>query len=257
MKRLDIESVRRRFEGRDLRYFDTIDTTMREASRLASSGCAAGTAVIAEEQTAGQGRHGHVWDSRKGLGLYLSIVLRPDVPRESSPTLTIALGFAAADAIVAATGVACDLRWPNDLMIGYRKTAGILVQLADSAAVAGIGINVNQTVFPADLADEATSLRIESGREHSRESILGELLPAVDRYVTLLEERGAGAILDLFSRRSSYASGKRVTVRQDGRILHGTTAGVNDSGFLIVRKDDGSDELILAGGVRAAGARRG
>jgi BirA family biotin operon repressor/biotin-[acetyl-CoA-carboxylase] ligase len=257
MNRLDIESVRLRCEGRDLRYFETIDTTMREASRLAASGCAAGTAVIAEEQTAGQGRHGHSWDSRKGFGLYLSLVLRPDVPREASPTLTMALGLAAAEAIAAATGVACDLRWPNDLMIGYRKAAGILVQLTDAAAIAGIGINVNHTVFPAELVDEATSLRIESGREQSREGILVELLPAVDRYVALLEDCGAGAILDLFSRRSSYASGKRVTVRQDGRILHGTTAGVNDCGFLIVRKDDGSDEIILAGGVRAAGARRG
>src|SRR5262249_46329960 len=140
-----------------------------------------GTVVIAEEQTAGQGRHGHTWQSKKGLGLYLSVVL----PRESTPALTMALGLATAEAITTATALTCDLRWPNDVMIGNRKTAGILAQLVESAAIAGIGINVNHEIFPAELAGEATSLRIESGREQSREQLLIALLPAVDRYVEL------------------------------------------------------------------------
>src|SRR5258706_14985134 len=140
---LDIESVRRQLPGRDLRYFDSIDTTMLEATRLAELGCPSGTAVIAEEQTAGQGRHGHAWRSEKGLGIYCSILLRPELPRDAVPTLTMALGLAAAEAIYAAAGLACDLRWPNDVMIGDKKIAGILAQLVDSAAIAGLGINVN------------------------------------------------------------------------------------------------------------------
>jgi BirA family biotin operon repressor/biotin-[acetyl-CoA-carboxylase] ligase len=244
---LNIDFLRSHLPGRELRYFDSIDTTMREAA-----GCPPGTVVIAEEQTAGQGRHGHSWHSEKGQGLYLSIVL----PGESAPTLTMALGLAVAEAIAAAAGVVCDLRWPNDVMIGNRKAAGILAQLVEPVAIAGIGVNVNHTTFPAELAEEATSLRIESGREQSREQLLIALLPAVDRYVQLLLDRGPSAILDLFSRRSSYASGKRVTVRQGDSNLQGTTAGLSDAGFLIVRKDDGSDEIILAGGVRAAGAGR-
>jgi len=250
---LDIEFVRRALPGREVHYYETIDTTMRAAAALGVSG----SAVIAEVQTAGQGRHGHSWHSEKSVGLYLSVILRPVLHWESAPTLTMALGLATADAITAATGLVCDLRWPNDLMIGSKKVAGILTQLIDSAAVAGIGVNVNHERFPDELAGEATSLRIESGRPHSREQILIELLPAVDRYVAILEDRGASAILDLFSRRSTYASGKRVVVRQGDSTLHGTTAGLNDAGFLVVRKDDGSDEIILAGGVRAAGARRG
>jgi BirA family biotin operon repressor/biotin-[acetyl-CoA-carboxylase] ligase len=244
---LNIDFVRTQLPGRDLRYFDTIDTTMREAA-----GCQPGTVVIAEEQTAGQGRHGHAWHSEKGLGLYLSVVL----PRESTPALTMALGLATAEAITIATFVTCDLRWPNDVMIGNRKTAGILAQLVESAAIAGIGINVNHQIFPTELAEEATSLRIESGQEQSREQLLVALLPAVDRYVKLLVDEGPSAILDQFSRHSTYATGKRVTVRQGNSILQGTTAGLNDDGFLVVRKDDGSDEIIFAGGVRATGARR-
>ena len=210
---LDIEFVRKQLPGRELHYFESIDTTMREAATLAERGAESGTVVIADEQIAGQGRHGHAWVSEKGLGLYASILLRPALRRESAPTLTMALGLATAEAIATVTGVVCDLRWPNDIMIGDRKAAGILTQLLDSSAVAGIGVNVNQDRFPSELT-EATSLRIASGSLQSRENLLIELLPAVDRYVEILEERGAAAILDLFSRRSTYASGKRVVVRK-------------------------------------------
>jgi BirA family biotin operon repressor/biotin-[acetyl-CoA-carboxylase] ligase len=244
---LNIDFVRQHLPDRDLRYFESVETTMREAAA-----CPPGSTVIADEQTAGQGRHGHSWHSEKGLGLYLSVILQ----REPAPALTMALGLATAEAITTATGIICDLRWPNDVMIGNRKAAGILTQLLESAAIAGIGVNVNHPSFPAALAEEATSLRIESGQEQSREQILIALLPAVDRYVQMLADRGASAILDLFSRRSSYASGKRVTVQQGDSVLQGTTAGLNNDGFLVIRKDDGSDETIFAGGVRAAGARR-
>ena len=242
----DIDRVRAAFPGRSILYYSSLDSTMN-----AAAGQEIGTVVVADEQTAGQGRHGHSWHSETDSGLYVSVVLEP------APVLTLALGLAAVEAVAQVAGVACDLRWPNDVMIGHKKTAGILAQLADSAAVAGIGVNVNHQRFPEELAEEATSLRIESGREHSRERLLIELLPAVDRYVAMLEQRGGAAILDLFSRRSSYASGKRVVVRQGGSTVLGTTAGLNDAGFLVVRKDDGSDEIILAGGVRAAGSRRG
>ena len=247
---LNIHQIRSQLPYRKLHYFDTIDTTMREAAALAAAGAAPGTTVIAEEQTAGQGRHGHAWHSEHGAGLYCSILL----PREASPTLTMALGLAVAEAITASTGLICDLRWPNDVMIGNRKVAGILAQLVDNAAVAGIGVNVNHQRFPAELAEEATSLRLESGRGQSPERLLIALLPAVDRYVGMLVEHGSAPILDLFSRRSSYSSGKRVVVHQGDTVLRGTTAGLNDDGFLVVRKDDGSDEIIFAGGVRAAGA---
>jgi BirA family biotin operon repressor/biotin-[acetyl-CoA-carboxylase] ligase len=254
---LNIEFVASQFPQRRLYYFETLDSTMREAAALTAAGALSGTTVIADEQTAGQGRHGHTWHSEKAHGLYVSIVLRPDLPTESAPALTIALGLATLDAISETTRLRCDLRWPNDVMIDNKKAAGILAHLLESAAIAGIGINVNHDRFPIELHEEATSLRLESGCEQSRERILIQLLPAVDRYVNLLAEAGPGPILAQFARRSSYATGKRVMVHQGDSVLCGTTAGLNDAGFLVVRKDDGSDEIILAGGVRAAGARRG
>lgn len=249
---LDMESVRRGLPDRDVRYFETVGSTMADAANLAQAGCPAGTAVVAGEQTAGQGRYGRSWHSEKGAGLYVSTVLRPVLPPEALPALTLALGIATAEAIERVTGLVCDLRWPNDVMLSGAKVAGILVQIADSGVIAGIGINVNHAVFPPELAAEATSLRIASNRPQSREHLLIDLLPAVDRFVAMLADRGRQAVLDQFTSRSSYARDKRVRVDQGAQVLVGTTAGLNSSGFLMVRGDDGTENVILSGGVRPA-----
>jgi BirA family biotin operon repressor/biotin-[acetyl-CoA-carboxylase] ligase len=140
----------------------------------------------------------------------------------------------------------CDLRWPNDVMLAGKKVAGILVQ----NAIAGIGINVNHTSFPAELASEATSLRLQTGAPVSLTGVVLTLLPAIDAFVELDKD----TIVRLFARASSYAAGRRVTVTQPDGIIEGTTAGLDPSGFLMVRQDDGTDTLIVAGGVRAAGS---
>ena len=233
--------------------YDTIESTMIEAALLADGGAPHGTAVVADTQTAGIGRHGHSWHSERGVGLYVSIVLRPQLPPDSVPTLTLALGLAAQSAI----GHGCDLRWPNDLMLNDRKVGGILVQFAADAFIAGIGINVNHAQMPAELDDIATSLRIETGREHDREALLTRLLGAVDREAAALERNGRAAVIAEFTARSTYASAKRVFIETGRGLTLGTTAGLDPSGFLFVDTDDGSRELILAGGVRAAGIGRG
>jgi len=213
--------------------YATVDSTMRIAAELPI-----GDVVVAAEQTAGQGRHGHTWHSPAGTGLYCSIVLDP------RPLLTLALGLATAEALA----VPCDLRWPNDVMLGDRKVAGILVHLVDDKAIAGIGINLTQTEFPPEL--EATSLKLHTGRDVSADELLERLLAAIPNYTVLPPDD----ILRLFARASSYAAGRRVIVHLPDGIIQGTTAGLNPDGYLIVRKDDGTDTLILAGGVRAAGA---
>jgi BirA family biotin operon repressor/biotin-[acetyl-CoA-carboxylase] ligase len=249
---LDIDQVRRQLPNRRIAFFESITSTMHEAAAMAAAGCPSGTAVVADEQTAGQGRHGHAWHSEPGAGLYLSVVLRLPLPPDSLPVLTLALGLAAAETIARATDLAPDLRWPNDVMLGDRKTAGILVQLVDSVAIAGLGVNVNHPAFPPEIAAEATSLRLASGRAHSREDLLIGLLPTIDSFCRMLVEGGPQPILDQFARHSSYARGKRVRVEQSGSIVTGTTAGLDPSGFLKLRADDGSESLILAGGVRPA-----
>ena len=244
MTPLDIGGLRREFPDRRIDYYPSIDSTMRVAAALEP-----GAVVLAEEQRAGLGRHGHTWHSEAGSGIYCSLVLAP------APVLTLALGLAAQDAIAKSTGIACDLRWPNDVMIGDRKVAGILVQLSGAKAIAGIGINVNHKSFPPELASEATSLsREKCGAGASacqpvpREPIIAALLRAADEYLAY----DTSAILRLFTQASSYAAGRRVEVQQTDGVIRGVTAGLNPDGFLVVRQDDGTDTLIIAGGVRAA-----
>ena len=247
---IDLEWLRSQLPDRRFEWHPTISSTMTAASRLASEGTASGTVVGAEEQTAGQGRHGRAWHSEPGSGLYISIILRRRFTPTALPVVTLALGLAVREAILKAAELACDLRWPNDLLIESQKCAGILTTLESSAIIAGIGINVNHSWFPAELSNIATSLRIASGRVHSRERLLVSLLATVDAYCDLLETKGRAPIIEAFARASSYVSGRRVCVDQDGSQLRGTTAGLNDSGFLILRGDDGANNVIVAGGVR-------
>ena len=236
---MNLDRLRGAFPARAIEHHATLVSTMQRAA-----GQPFGTIILADEQTAGRGRHGHSWHSEPRSGIYFSTVLEP------APLLTLALGLATAEAIARSTGIACDLRWPNDVMLGGKKIAGILVELVNGSAIAGIGINVNHATLPPDLAREATSLRLHAGRELDRTEIVLALIPAIDTFAALDHD----SILRLFTHSSSYAAGRRVTVDQPGGRIEGTTAGLDPSGYLVVRKDDGTDTLILAGGVRAAGS---
>ena len=247
---LDIESVRASLPGRIIQWHAAIESTMPEASRLAAAGCASGTAVVAEQQTAGVGRFERPWHSEAESGLYVSVVLRPSLIPDELPLITLSLGLATVDAILKTTGVTCDLRWPNDVLIRDMKCAGILTELDGEAVIAGIGINVNHTQFPAELNGIATSLRIASGQLQSRERVLTELLPAIDSFSAILAERGKQSILDMFSRASSYVRDRRVQVDRGDSIVEGITTGLTPSGFLIVRDDLGQANIIISGGVR-------
>jgi BirA family biotin operon repressor/biotin-[acetyl-CoA-carboxylase] ligase len=220
----------------------TTTSTMKDAAVLAANGAPHGTAIVAERQTGGIGRHGHSWHSESPGGLYLSMVLR--LPTAPSPALTMALGLAVQRSVDDLTGVTTDLRWPNDVMLNERKLAGILVQSAEGGAlIAGIGINVNQSSFPEDLAAIATSLKIETGKEHDKETLLNRVIAESLRYAALSQPE----ILKQFEARSTYVRGKAVTV--DGRI-EGVTAGLDANGFLLVQTDAGL-QTILTGCVRA------
>jgi BirA family transcriptional regulator, biotin operon repressor / biotin---[acetyl-CoA-carboxylase] ligase len=244
---LDIE----RINSDRLHYFQTIGSTMQEAARLAGTGAPHGTIVIAEEQTAGVGRLGRSWVSEPEVGIYCSILLRLALSPGNLPIATLLLGLATAEAIQKATSVACDLRWPNDVLINGRKVAGILAQLVDSCIIAGIGINVNHTTLPDGLRTPATSIRLESGgRVQSRENILIQLLESLDSFCGLLAAEGPKAILRAFTAASSYALNRRVILEETGQ--KGTTAGLDENGFLLVHFDSGRTGRIAAGGVRAA-----
>jgi len=217
----------------------TTASTMKDAAALAAKGEPHGTAVIAEIQTAGIGRQGHTWHSDDTGGLYISIILRLT---GSGPILTMALGLAVQRAVNDLAQVSTDLRWPNDVMLSERKLAGIMVQAAEGALIAGIGLNVNQSAFPQDLAGLATSLKIETGREHDKDALANRIIAESLRYATLPKAQ----ILKRFEECSTWPRGKAVSV--DDKIK-GVTAGLDENGFLLIQTAE-KLETVIAGGVR-------
>jgi BirA family transcriptional regulator, biotin operon repressor / biotin---[acetyl-CoA-carboxylase] ligase len=214
-------------------------STMKDAAALAHEGKPHGTAVIADVQTAGIGRQGHQWHSEDLGGLYVSIVLRLQA---QPPVLTMALGLAVQRAVNDLAQVSTDLRWPNDVLLNERKLAGILVQAAEGALIAGIGLNVNQSTFPPDLTEIATSLKIETGREHSKDALADRIIAESLRYATLSKRE----ILHRFEECSTWPRGKAVAVDD---TIRGVTAGLDENGFLLVQTAE-KLETIIAGGVR-------
>ena len=221
---------------------------MTEGARLAQQGAPHGTVVLAEEQVAGVGRLGRSWHSQAEVGLYSSTLLRLPLAPANLPIASLLIGLAVAEAIQQSTQLSCDLRWPNDVLIGDRKVAGILPHLVAGCVVAGIGINVNNQSFEEGLRTPATSLAMASGTTVSRELVFVQLMEALDSFCTLLITEGAPAILHAFSRSSSYVSQRRVMVEETG--VFGTTIGLDENGFLLLRTDRGAIERVASGGVR-------
>lgn len=228
---------------------------MRVAAEKADAGAPDGFLVTADQQTAGRGRLGRAWLSEPGSGLYLSLVLRPQVTPAKSLALTLAAGLAVARGVGKTCGVKCDIRWPNDVLIGEKKLAGILVEMtADENrvrhVVLGVGININQQAMPPELEATATSLRIETGCEWARDLVLDAILGELSRYYEMFLERGTPAVVEAFSRASSYVQGKRVRIEGAGEELTGVTAGLDSAGMLLLRDDDGVVRPVVAGSVR-------
>ena len=241
--------------------FESLPSTNTELARLASEGAEEGLSIVAEEQTAGRGRLQRAWSSPKGAGLYFSILLRPGIAPDQWPLLTFMAALAVGDALNEAGGVETDIKWPNDLLSGERKICGILAEAIDTpsgrAVVVGIGINLTQAAFPADLMDVATSVSQASGRQPEREAILAALLRAISRWYALLSEPGGREkVVAAWSSRSSYATGKLVQVSNGDEVLQGTTCGVEHDGALRLDTGNGELKLVRAGDVYSVRSSR-
>ena len=241
-----------------LHHFATIDSTNTRALADAHTGAEAGQVYVADEQTAGRGRAGHAWRSEPDRGLYLTALVRPSLASNDVLKLSLATGVAAHDAILKVTGLAIDLRWPNDLVLpgttgSSRKLGGILTESAlapDSGvrhAAIGIGINLNQVEFPEDLLATATSLRLATGTSISREAIAISFLTRL--HAELGRLTAEDTIFARFSQRSTWVQGKGVHVSEDGGYT-GLTAGLTPAGLLRVQCDDGRERVVRHGGVR-------
>jgi len=256
---------RRGVFGAPLFYFPTIGSTNDVASRLASGGAPEGTTVAAEAQTSGRGRLGRTWFSPQGAGLYVSLVIRPDVggraglggaPSAASglpAVVTLAAGVALAEAIRDATGLQAEIKWPNDLVVERRKLAGILAEASAQGAeldyvILGFGVNIRPVTYPPDVAPRATSIEGELGRTIDRGLLFARALENLSAGREALRSGDIGGVLGRWRRMSPSAAGARVEWRAPGGTVRGRTAGLDSDGALLVERD-GRLERVVAGEV--------
>jgi BirA family transcriptional regulator, biotin operon repressor / biotin---[acetyl-CoA-carboxylase] ligase len=226
----------------EVQWLAETDSTNRRLLEAARAGAPDGQVLVADHQVAGRGRLGREWSAPPGASLLVSVLLRPDLAPEDRHLVVVAAAVAMADAVAATTGVIAGLKWPNDLLVGNRKLAGILAEAAGDAVVVGIGVNLDWPEIPEELEGIATACNLEGGRPTSREDLLAAFLK---RY----EDR----LADLDETRRAYETklatiGRRVRVERADGTLVGVATGVDGGGRLLVDVD-GSMAVIAAGDV--------
>lgn len=244
--------------GQTIYFYEETDTTNNRARELALEGAPEGTLVVAEKQTAGRGRRGKVWESPLGTGIWMSLVLRPQIMPAEASVLTLLCGLATAEAIEAETGLSAGIKWPNDILINGKKAVGILTEMDCEMSevhfvIPGIGINVNTASFPPEIADIATSLYLECGKTVSRRRLVHKVLERLEEhYETFLRTGSFTAMLEDY-RKHCITLGKEVHVL--GREpFFAEALDITPEGELLVRRaDNGKEEVVFSGAVSIRG----
>ncbi len=226
----------------DVRHFARVDSTNRylltEATRPD------GVVAVADEQTAGRGRHGRTWSATPGAALLVSARLRPELPPERLHLVTLAAAIAATDAVRTVAGFEVHLKWPNDLVVDDRKLAGILAEADGAGAVVvGMGLNLRADAYPAELADAATACDRHADGAVDRDELLVAWLQSFDAHLDALDD-----IVVLAAARSATL-GRAVRVELAHETFTGVATRLTDEGYLVVSRDDGADAVVTAGDV--------
>ena len=250
------DQIHTKWAGKTVHFARETDSTNLWIKRLAKEGASEGTLALAEFQSAGRGRLGRSWEVPEGTSVMMSILLRPKFEPQYAPTLTLVMGMAVAKA-VKNLGFDVSIKWPNDVVVSHKKICGILTEMGVrdgkiDYAVIGVGINVNIREFPEEMADKATSLYLESGREFDRSQIPGLVMEAFEEYY----EKFA-ATCDLSGLKEEYES-ILANYDQPVRVLakepyEGVARGITDGGELLVEKTDGTIVAVSAGEVSVLG----
>ena len=250
------DQIHTKWAGKTVHFARETDSTNLWIKRLAKEGAPEGTLALAEFQSAGRGRLGRSWEVPEGTSVMMSILLRPKFEPQYAPTLTLVMGMAVAKA-VKKLGFDVSIKWPNDVVVSHKKICGILTEMGVrdgkiDYAVIGVGINVNIREFPEEMADKATSLYLESGKEFDRSQIPGLVMEAFEKYY----EKFA-ATCDLSGLKEEYES-ILANYNQPVRVLakepyEGVARGITDGGELLVEKTDGTIVAVSAGEVSVRG----
>lgn len=246
------------FIGKNIHYEDSVESTQKIAHQLANEDVPEGTVVIAEEQISGRGRMERKWHSPKYTGIWMSLILRPNIPLQKAPQLTLLTAVSVVQAIEDLTELHPEIKWPNDILINGKKITGILTELqAESdrihSIIIGIGINVNQrlTDFPLDLQNTATSIMIEKGSEISRASLIKSIFTQFEKMYLLYLAEGFLPIKLLWE---SYATsiGKQLKARTLTGTIEGKALGITDDGVLRIQDSEGKIHQVYSADIELA-----
>ncbi|MDK2811588.1 MAG: BirA family transcriptional regulator [Petroclostridium sp.] len=249
-----------RFFGKQIVYFDTVTSTNTIAKEIAAEGCQDGTVVIADQQTAGKGRLGRNWDSPPHTGIWMSIVLRPDIIPAQAPFITILAALAVARSLEQVTQVSPGIKWPNDIVLDKRKVCGILTEMSAEIErvnyiVVGIGINVNTDIedFPAGLQKTAASVKMITGQAVDRKSLVVKILENFEEVYTGAKDMNVRSSLMDEYRKYSLTLGSKVKAVYQTQEIEGTAVEITDNGELIIETEDGVRQTIFSGEVSVRG----
>ena len=229
--------------GKQVVYKETTDSTQKEAHRLAQEQFEEGTIVIAEEQTSGRGRLTRPWHSPKHTGIWMSVILKPELPPYRAPQFTLITAVSVVEAIREVTGLQPEIKWPNDILLNGKKITGILTEMQSDAdriqsIIIGIGMNVNQLEFPEELKEIATSLAIEKGEKIPRAKLVQVILKNLEMYYDQYVQQGFSEIKEKWE---SYAVsiGKHIIARTLTNTIRGKALGITEEGVLKLQDEDG------------------
>lgn len=248
-----VSQLKSKVFGSSIEWHEAVDSTQNLAQRLAEEGAPEGTLVIAEQQNNGRGRMGRGWVSPQGKGIWMSMVLRPSVPIHFAPQLTLLTAVALCRSLRRVTSLPIGIKWPNDLLIEGKKISGILLESTAEDerlryVIAGIGISVNleKSDYPEEILDKVTSLRIANGGEgFDRTTIISDFLQEWEQLYLLYLDKGFGPIITLWEALSVSLNQPARLITPQG-IIDGVPIGLDASGALTVRKEDGSTVVVFS-----------
>ncbi len=245
--------------GKNIIHYDSIGSTNSKAKELAESGEEHGTVIIGEQQTMGRGRLGRNWISPKYKGIWMSIILRPNIVTENISLVTL-IGAAAVQKAIMEMGIKTSIKWPNDIVLNNRKVCGILTEMSGEIdhvnyLVMGIGINANleHGDIPSDLKNVATSLKIESGKYINRKHLIANVLNNFEKlYKDFVDYGNATETIEI-CRKNSLLIGKEVQLTNRGKVTKAKVIDISDSGELVIENQQGNLEYIVSGEISVRG----
>ena len=259
LSRAEIESsMNTKWAGKKVLYFDETGSTNTEAKQAAEARAPHGPLAVADYENMGNGRRGRMWTSPRGVGVWMSLMIRPEIHPSAASMLTLVAALAVSEGIGKTCGLETQIKWPNDIVADGKKICGILTEMSTELecinyVVTGMGINANMEELPEEIKDVATSILLQTGKRVKRSQLIGAVMESYEKYYNVFMESGnMSGLLDVYN--SHLANMQRsVRVLQPGSEYVGTALGINDAGELLVNPEDGAVHQVIAGEVSGRG----